>query len=120
MDKTDLKEIARTWFHAFNTKDIDLLLSLYDDQAQHYSPKLKLKHPETKGLIKGKQALYDWWKDAFIHMPDLRYEILYLMSDETKVFMEYLRYKTGDPTMQIGEILEFKDGKIIASRVYHS
>lgn len=120
MNPTELKDKTHLWFKAFNTKDLELLLSLYDEQAQHYSPKLKIKQPETNGLIQGKKALYDWWKDAFDRLPGLRYEIIDIMCDGTKVFMEYWRHNTGDETLRVGEILEFKDGKIVASRVYHS
>jgi hypothetical protein len=38
-------------------------LSLYDDDAAHFSPKLKLLKPETNGLINGKQSLREWWQD---------------------------------------------------------
>jgi hypothetical protein len=45
------------WFEAFNKHDLEMLLALYDNNAEHYSPKLKIHQPETNGLIKGKDAL---------------------------------------------------------------
>jgi hypothetical protein len=33
--------------------------------------------------------------------------------------MEYIRRVAGEPDMLIAEVLEIKDGKIVASRVYH-
>jgi len=39
--------IAHSWFEAFNAHNLDKWLSLYDEDAQHYSPKLKIRHPET-------------------------------------------------------------------------
>jgi len=63
------KQIALKWFAAFNEHNLENLLSLYDDNAQHYSPKLKMRQPETKGFIKGKDALRSWWKDAFDRLP---------------------------------------------------
>ena len=115
-----LKEKAAMWFHAFNIKDLDLLLSLYHKDAQHYSPKLKIKKPYTKGLIQGKKALKDWWAGAFESMPQLHYKVLNIMSDESHVFMEYLRHNPGEEDMQVGEVLHFEDGLIVFSRVYHS
>lgn len=32
--------IANEWFRAFNAQDLDALLALYHDAAEHYSPKL--------------------------------------------------------------------------------
>ncbi|MFM2224855.1 MAG: hypothetical protein RJA07_1057 [Bacteroidota bacterium] len=117
---TDLKHIANQWFEAFNQHDLEKLLSLYDDNAEHYSPKLKIHQPETNGLIKGKNALRNWWADAFNRLPNLHYEVLKLTADDEQVFMEYIRQTPNEPDLRVGEVLIIEDGKIIASRVYHS
>lgn len=112
--------IAGAWFAAFNEHNLEQLLSLYDEQAQHYSPKLKIRQPETMGWIKGKQALRSWWKDAFSRIPGLRYDVLTLTANEERIFMEYLRKAPGEEDMTVGEILEINDnGHITVSRVYH-
>lgn len=112
-------EIARLWLLAFNNHNLEDLLSLYDDNAEHFSPKLKIRHPETKGLIKGKNALRLWWKDAFERIPELQYIEQTITADEQRVFMEYIRKAPGDADMNVAEVLVIKEGKIIASRVYH-
>ena len=66
--------IAKAWLQAFYEHDLEKLLSLYDDQAEHFSPKLKIRNPETSGIIKGKNAMRIWWQDAFDRLPDLIYE----------------------------------------------
>lgn len=114
------KQIAKKWFEAFNRGDLEALLALYDETAEHYSPKLKLLHPETKGLIKGKAALRAWWKDAFTRLPDLNYQVLNLTADDDQVFMEYIRRTAGESDLRVGEVLVISEGKIVASRVYHS
>lgn len=111
--------IARSWFEAFNAQNLEQLLALYHEDAAHYSPKLKLRHPETKGWINGKQALRTWWQDAFERLPSLQYEVLTLTANEDRVFMEYVRHAAGEEDMRVGEVLEINDGKIIGSRVYH-
>ena len=45
MNPEDLKNIARLWFKAFNEHDLENLLKLYDDQAEHFSPKLNIRKP---------------------------------------------------------------------------
>jgi len=57
MTPENLQSIAFKWFDAFNSHNLEQLLSLYDDDAEHYSPKLKIHKPETNGLVVGKQAL---------------------------------------------------------------
>ncbi len=115
-----LNSIALQWFEAFNKHDIEMLLSLYHNDAEHYSPKLKIHQPETNGLIKGKAALRGWWTDAFQRLPQLHYEVIKLTADEEQVFMEYIRQTPGETDLRVGEVLLIKDGKIVASRVYHS
>ena len=113
------KHIATTWFEAFNGHDLEKLLSLYDNKAQHYSPKLKARLPETKGLIKGKEALRNWWQDAFDRLPTLQYEVIRLTADEEQVFMEYIRHVEGEEDLPVGEVLQIENGLIVFSRVYH-
>lgn len=119
MSAQNNKQIALKWFEAFNEHDLEKLLSLYDDNAQHYSPKLKIRLPETQGLIKGKQALREWWKDAFDRLPSLQYEVIKLTADDEQVFMEYIRHVDGEENLSVGEVLQIDNGFIVFSRVYH-
>lgn len=113
------KSIATKWFKAFNDHALEDLLSLYDENARHYSPKLKQRQPETNGLIIGKAALRSWWQDAFDRLPSLHYEVVKLTADNEQVFMEYTRHVKGETDLSVGEVLEIKNGCIVFSRVYH-
>ena len=107
------------WLEAFNTKQLERLLDLYDDNAEHYSPKLKLRMPETNGLVKGKSTMREWWQDAFDRLPTLHYKVKTITADTDRVFMEYTRTVQGEEDMDVAEVLVVKEGKIIFSRVYH-
>ncbi len=113
-------QIAHKWFEAFNVQDLEALLVLYDDNAQHYSPKLLIAKPETMGLIQGKSQLRAWWQDAFERMPELHYEVINLLAKDTDVFMEYIRQNPGESDFRVGETLKIEKGLIVASRVFHS
>lgn len=115
----NLQTIAYRWFEAFNEKNIEKLLALYDDEAKHFSPKLKIRQPETKGLIEGKNAMHSWWKEAFEKLPSLHYKVTSLTANTDRVFMEYIRQVENEEDMAIAEVLEIREGKIIFSRVYH-
>ena len=114
------KEIALNWFKAFNEHNLENLLSLYHDEAQHFSPKLKLRKPETGGWIEGQAALKAWWANAFQRLPSLRYDVKTLTANEQRIFMEYRRTVQGEEDMMIAEVLEIREGKIQSSRVYHA
>jgi ketosteroid isomerase-like protein len=115
----DLRALAQRWIEAFNAHDLEALLALYHDDAEHFSPKLLTRHPETLGLIRGKDALRSWWQDAFHRLPTLHYELWKLTADQDQVFMEYFRHVEGEVELRVGEVLEVRDGRIAASRVYH-
>ena len=119
MTPEKLNSIAYKWFDCFNNKELEKLLSLYDDEAIHFSPKLKVRQPETQGLISGKEALRTWWQDAFERLPSLQYKVTSLTANGDRVFMEYIRTADGDENMLVAEVLVVKEDKIVASRVYH-
>ncbi len=119
MKAAETEQIAVKWMSAFNAQDLERLLDLYHEDAEHYSPKLKVRHPETNGLVTGKPALRKWWRDAFDRLPTLQYQVTSLTANEDRVFMEYIRKLEGDEDLLVAEVLEARDGKIASSRVYH-
>ena len=116
-EKTN-EQIAQQWFAAFNEHDLEKLLALYDDNARHYSPKLKIRQPETEGWIVGKDALRAWWKDAFERLPTLHYQPTKLTASTEGIFMEYIRQVNGEEDMLVAEVLDIEE-RIVCSRVYH-
>ena len=119
MTPEKLQSIAFKWFETFNNKELEKLLSLYDDDAAHFSPKLKIRKPETNGFVTGKQALREWWQDAFDRLPSLNYKVTSLTANGDRVFMEYIRTADNEEEMLIAEVLDIREDKIVASRVYH-
>ncbi len=116
---TTPRQVAERWFAAFNAHDLEALLALYHEDARHFSPKLLARRPETRGWVQGKDALRGWWADAFERLPILRYEPTSMIAEGNAVFMEYLRHVEGEAVLRVGEVLELRDGRIAASRVYH-
>lgn len=119
MSREENLEIARRWIDAFNAHDVPRLLSLYAEDARHTSPKIRLAHPETGGHLVGRAALEAWWRGALQRLPELRYALTRLTADEVQVFMEYVRRVPGEADLPVAEVLEVRDGRIVASRVFH-
>lgn len=111
--------IARQWLACFRNRDLDGLLQLYANDAVHTSPKIRAMHPDSGGVLRGKDALRAWWGDALRRIPNLTYVEHTLTADAERVFMEYLRIAPGEPDLPVAEVLDVRDGLIVASRVYH-
>lgn len=119
MPTTSLSALAARWLDCFARADLDGLLALYAEDATHTSPKIRTLHPETGGELRGKPAMRAWWAGAFARLPGLRYEESRFTSNETRVFMEYVRRVPGEADLPVAEVLEARGGLIQASRVYH-
>ena len=119
MDAATLRAIAERWLDCFARRDLDGLLALYADDAIHTSPKIRTRHPETGGAIRGKAAMRAWWQDAFDRLPSMRYDATAITADSRRVYMEYVRHVDGEPDMPVAEVLDVEGGKIIGSRVFH-
>lgn len=111
--------IALAWLDAFNAGDVPRLVSLYAQDCNHTSPKIRALHPETGGKLLGRAALTTWWTDAMKRLPGLRYEKTAVTANAERVFLEYVRHAPDGPPLPVAEVFDVRDGKIVASRVYH-
>lgn len=119
----DLIRLAHAWLAAFNERALDRLLTLYADDARHFSPKLLARRPETRGLVVGRAALRDWWADCFERLPGLHYaERSITTAGNTAnghIVVEYERTLPTEPTLAVAEAYRVEHGRITESRVYH-
>jgi heme-degrading monooxygenase HmoA/ketosteroid isomerase-like protein len=118
-DPAALRTLAETWLACFERRDLDGLLALYADDATHTSPKIRVRHPETGGVLRGKAAMRAWWQDSFDRIPSMKYVPTSITADRQRVYFEYVREVAGKDPYPVCETLDVRDGKIIASRVFH-
>ncbi len=111
--------IAVAWLDAFNRHDVDGLIALYADDATHTSPKIRVLHPETGGTIVGKPAIRAWWAGAVARLPGLSYQAATITATAERAVIEYIRHAPDGPPMPIAEAFDLRDGRVVASRVYH-
>jgi ketosteroid isomerase-like protein len=113
------ESIALAWLDAFNAHAVERLVALYAEDCTHTSPKIRALHPTTGGKLVGRPALHAWWKDSNARLPGLRYEKTALTANDDQVFLEYLRHAPDGPPSPVAEVFDVRDGRIVASRVYH-
>jgi heme-degrading monooxygenase HmoA/ketosteroid isomerase-like protein len=118
-DPATLRTIAETWLACFERRDLDGLLALYADNATHTSPKIRVRNPESGGVLRGKAAMRAWWQDSFDRLPSMKYVPTSITANNERVYFEYVREVAGEPPYPVAEVLDIKNGKIVASRVFH-
>ena len=119
MSASDNERIGRAWMDAFNAYDVEALVALYAEDATHTSPKIRALHPESGGRLRGRAALSAWWRDSNARLPGLRYELTALTANDARVIVEYVRHAPGQEPLPVAEAFDIRDGRIVASRVFH-
>ena len=101
---------ARQWVAAWNSHDLDAIVS-------HYAPDVVLTSPvaakilsDPSGTVRGETALRDYFRRGLEAYPDLHFELLEVMAGLSSVVLCYINQK-GTKT---AEFMEFgKNGKIV-------
>jgi len=75
MKLDDAQAFANQWVEAWNAHDLELILSHFSDDVTFSSPVATTIVPESGGVIQGKEALRDYWREGLRRIPDLRFEI---------------------------------------------
>ena len=72
----DPHELAREWIAAWNARDLDAVLRHYADDVQFTSPTAAAVVPASGGVVRGIEALRDYWSAALPQVPDLHFELV--------------------------------------------
>lgn len=117
MDCGQLRELAYRWELAVNAHDVEGLLTLYADDIVHISPRIRQLHPDTEGVIRGKDALRKWLQECFTRHSTLQYKIRsWIASAPGRMLTECHRVGDGEPMTDVAVVFEVND----AGRIQHS
>jgi hypothetical protein len=75
MKLDDAHAFADGWVEAWNAHDLELILSHFSDDVTFSSPVATMLAPESGGVIHGKAALRDYWREGLRRIPDLHFQI---------------------------------------------
>jgi len=103
LSETEARQFAHSWVQAWNSHDLDAVMS-------HYSPEVVLTSPTAArllndlcGIVSGKQALRSYFQRGLEAYPNLTFELLDVMWGVSSVVLYYVNQK-GTKT---GEFMEF-------------
>jgi ketosteroid isomerase-like protein len=111
----DPVEFAETWIDAWNRRDVDTVLTLYDDDVLFTSPTAQRVVPESGGIVRGKDALRGYWLRALEGNRDLRFTLLNIYVGIETVVLHY----TNQHNALINEVMTFRDGLIVVGHATH-
>ena len=117
LTEMEAREFAKDWIHAWNSHDLDTILSHYASDVALSSPvaaKL-LNHPS--GAVVGRDALRQYFKLALERFPDLAFELLDVTNGISSVVL-YYKNQIGRRTC---EFMEFGgEGKVVRVVAHYS
>jgi len=67
---------ALDWIEAWNTHDLDRILSHYTDDFELTTPFIVTVMNDPSGTLKGKARIREYWARALERFPDLKFELV--------------------------------------------
>jgi ketosteroid isomerase-like protein len=106
----EAKRFAREWIEAWNSHDLDAILSHYATDVVLISPVAARLLDDPSGRVEGSAALRGYFKRGLEAYANLHFELLDVMQGVSSIVLCYINQK-GTKT---AEFMEFgKDGKVV-------
>ena len=80
--------LGKQWIDAWNSRDLDRVLSLYSDEAEMTSDKIPAFGFDPTGTLRGKDSLRQYWSKGLELLPNLHFTLIdvYVSPDSLVVF----------------------------------
>lgn len=75
IDRSWAETFAKEWVDAWNSHDLERILSHYRDDFQMTSPLIVTRMGIQSGTLKGKEAVRKYWSQGLAMTPDLRFDL---------------------------------------------
>jgi hypothetical protein len=89
LDKAFADHFAADWIDAWNTHDLDRVLSHYTDDFEMSSPVIIKVAGEPSGTLQGKEAVGSYWAKALQLIPDLHFELITTLVGVNSITLYY-------------------------------
>jgi ketosteroid isomerase-like protein len=83
-------QFAIDWVEAWNSHDIEKILSHYSDDFTIETPMAAKLFPESKGLVVGKDEVKKYWLVGLERIPNLAFEIIDVLIGVSSIVVYYL------------------------------
>ncbi|MBB4421732.1 ketosteroid isomerase-like protein [Bradyrhizobium sp. CIR48] len=104
-----LAALGRTWVEAWNARDLECVLALYDEAALMTSDRIPMLGFDASGTVRGKDALRAYWGKALGLVPELHFSLIELFVSPDSVVVFY----ANERGKKICEYLRVNDAGLI-------
>ena len=80
---------AEEWITAWNSHDLERILSHYTEDFEMSSPLIVQLMGEPSGMLKGKTAIRAYWAKALARLPDLHFDLEEILVGASSVVILY-------------------------------
>ena len=112
---------VKNWIEGWNNHDIKAVLSMYSENIEFTSPKVKVVFPDRpSSKISNKKELEEYWSKAVKNnFPSLKFTAKEVAIQGNKILLEYYATLDGKHRTSVIEKFEFQDELIIKSSVFY-
>ena len=100
---------SAAWEAAFNAHDLEAVLVHFHEDVVFTSPTAARVVPESGGVVRGKQALREYWTEGLRLMPDLHVTVERVFAGVGVLVLTYRNQAGG----LVDEVLVFSDGLVV-------
>ena len=83
------QDFAKEWIEAWNSHDIDAILSHYEEELEFKSPFIPLLNFNEEGIIISKEQLKKYFKIGLETYPDLKFNLKKVLSGVDSLVIYY-------------------------------
>jgi hypothetical protein len=117
LSEEDAHAFADGWIAAWNSHDLDAILSHYSRQVELTSPLVTRRFgPDGRGTLRGRDTLREYFDIGLRSVPDLHFELRHVLSGPCGVALVYER-ENGALALETVELT--RKGKVRRVQVYY-
>ena len=115
MNRESAEQFANDWINGWNTHDLQSILSHYSDDFEMSSPVITQVTGNPDGVLKGKQAVGEYWSKALQLFPDLKFTHICTLLGMNSVVIHYY----GATGKRVAEVFTFNSAGLVCKAHAH-
>ena len=112
IDRAWARAFAAEWIDAWNSHDLDRILSHYTDDFEMSSPLIIERMGVAEGVLRGKPSIRPYWQGGLDARPPLRFELHDVLVGVNTVV---IYYRSTTRNRMVAEVLTLNgEGRVVA------